>query len=411
MNTTFEELENFVKENFLVADPGILRLVVAVIIANRLPGDPVWLFIISPPSGFKSEIIRAMDGIHGIYHLSSLTPKTLISGQQRSPGSETSLLMKVNPGTIFTFKDFTTILQMNYVQRDEIFSQLREVYDGQFKKTFGTGLEVDWKGKIGFIAGVTEAVDIYQKMYSTLGERFLQYRMTQPDRKSATRMGMANSDKIYDIRKQMNEKFKEHVDGINFPDVLPTIPNDWIDEIIDLSEFATLARSGSVVRDTKTHEIMHNFTAEMPVRFAKQLTLLAQAFLIMGLRDGDRRILRKVALTSLPKNRIDIFAVLLREKSGIDFSSKTLLGQETNEIDDDESNADAWTASNVALALGLSTSYARRNLEELTALGLLTKYKFGNSHAWKIKDEYLEFLLKYYRDEQQLFDRPDLFRN
>src|SRR3989344_9085959 len=75
----FEELERFVHEKFEVKDTGIVRLICATIIAHKLNRDPVWLFIVAPPSGLKTELIRALDSIEGIHGLSSLTTHTLIS--------------------------------------------------------------------------------------------------------------------------------------------------------------------------------------------------------------------------------------------------------------------------------------------------------------------------------------------
>ena len=392
---TFSDLENYINQHFLVADRGIVRLICATVIANRLQGDPVWLFVIAPSSGLKSEIIRALDGVTGIYPLSSLTPRTLISGQRASTGEETSLLKKMLPSSIFTFKDLTTVLQMNHTDRDAILGQLREVYDGQFRKSFGNGLDVDWQGKVGFISGVTEAVDIYQGMYSILGERFLQYRMKQPNRKEATEAGIKNASKIMEIRKQAATLFKDYLDNLTIPVSAPELAQDWIKEIVDLSEFATLARSGNVIRDSKTHEIEHRFSPEMPIRFAKQIQLLAEAFTVMGQEPDDRNILRKIAISSLPKNRIEIIKVLIKENlepnQASDEEDKNV---EVIEIVEDPNE---WTTRDVGLALRASTSYARRHLQDLESLEIATRRK-GKNDIWQINEGYKSFFEKYFPD-------------
>ena len=158
---------------------------------------------------------------------------------------------------------------MNHAARSEILSQLREIFDGSFKKAFGTGEEIDWTGDIGFIAGVTEAVDIYQGVYNILGERFVQYRIKQPGRKEATLKGMDNAanKNMKAIREKIRNSFTAYINNIPIPSNLPAISDEWRDEIVELCEFATRARTG-VVRDSKTRKITHAFEPKMPVRCA-----------------------------------------------------------------------------------------------------------------------------------------------
>ena len=394
----YQTLEHKINEWFLVDDPGIIRLVCATVIANRLPGDPVWLFLIAPPSGLKSELIRALSEVYGVYPLSSLTTHTLASGQKRS-ANETSLLLKIKSG-IISFKDFTSVLELYDSARQEILSQLREVYDGHYAKTFGNGEEIKWTGKIGFIAGVTEAVDLYQGMYAILGERFVQYRMKQPDRKAATRRGMDNASKIEAIRSELIQLFRVYLDDvIALPKEAVSIPQDWFEEIIELSEFATRARSG-VKRDSRQRDITHVFAPEMPIRFAKQLTTLAQAFMVMGESDGDRAILRKIAISSLPKNRIRVFGLLTKSPLSVQLAEAAIDEKlPDSEEEDSFEERSEWTNKNMAMALDLPTTTTTRILQDLNALGFITRKKVGKADTWVLKPEYLEFWTKYYPND------------
>ncbi len=400
----FEELEQFVHEKFLVKDAGIVRLICATIIANKIKSDPVWVFLVAPPSGLKTELIRALDDIKDIHPLSSLTPHTLISGQKKA-GVETSLLLKIRNG-IFTFKDFTSVLEMNKIARDEILSQLREIYDGQYSKSFGTGDNVKWEGKMGFLAGVTEAVDLFQGMYNILGERFVQYRMTQPDRKEATRRGMQNAPYINDIRKQVRDLFTGYITDFEIPEKLPELSEAWENEIIDLSNFATLAR-GAVMRDVNSRDITHIFSPEMPIRFSKQLTLIAQTFLLMGFKETDKNIIRKIAFSSLSKNRLRVFGYLSKNRAGIELAEADVINNDEeddfglSELVKDESE---WTSRSMGVALGLPTGTARRLLQDINALGFIDRGKAGSEDTWVLKDEYKDFFSKYYMDEFFTFD-------
>ena len=56
-----------------------LDVILAVCISNWMAGDPVWLFVIAPPGGTKTELLRSLQGFR-IVSTSTLTPQTLISG-------------------------------------------------------------------------------------------------------------------------------------------------------------------------------------------------------------------------------------------------------------------------------------------------------------------------------------------
>jgi hypothetical protein len=106
-------------------------------VANLLPRDPLWLFLVGPPSAGKTEVIAALGDIPSIFPLSSLTPQTFASGFEGKHG-ETSLLPRLS-GKTLTMKDFGSVLTMYREKKAEIIGQLREIYDGQFSKTWGNG--------------------------------------------------------------------------------------------------------------------------------------------------------------------------------------------------------------------------------------------------------------------------------
>src|SRR4029450_429760 len=100
--------------------------------------------------GLKTEIIRSSNDVPVIYPLSNLTAQTFASGFQVRGKEQPSLLTRLD-GRILTLKDFTTILTMHRDKRSEILAQLREIYDGAYRKEFGNGVVVDWAGKVGLI--------------------------------------------------------------------------------------------------------------------------------------------------------------------------------------------------------------------------------------------------------------------
>ena len=77
----FETLDEIVRKWILIADTGIIKLLAALVISNRLDGhDPVWTMLIGPSGGGKTEILNMLMDLEDIYPISLLTPNTFLSG-------------------------------------------------------------------------------------------------------------------------------------------------------------------------------------------------------------------------------------------------------------------------------------------------------------------------------------------
>ena len=303
--TAFEELEDQVKSIYLIEDKGIIKLLCATVIANRLPLDPVWLFLVAPSGGGKTELINTLSKVTGIYPLSSVTAHTFISGQKKT-GTETSLLFVIKEG-IITFKDFTSILSLQKDDRQQVMGQLREIYDGSYSKTFGTGEKINWRGKIGLIGGVTTAIYVMREIYAVMGERFLMYAPIMPDSILMAQRAMENMRSIKVARVNLQDSFADYLDRVvGVPTTLDNIPdltNKLRDELLELAEFATRSRSPVDRSFNGSREISFIHPPELPTRFSSQLKSLAMSLILMNetkeLLPLDQKILYKVAFDSI----------------------------------------------------------------------------------------------------------------
>src|SRR5438093_1404221 len=86
-------------------------------------------------------------------------------------------------------------------ERQKILAQLREIYDGRFDQAWGTGKELHWQGRLGFIAGVTQAIDKHQAAMAILGERFIAFRPIMPDRREMARYALRSQGKRLEMRR------------------------------------------------------------------------------------------------------------------------------------------------------------------------------------------------------------------
>jgi hypothetical protein len=347
----------------------LIDVALAVIVANQMQADPLWLFLVAPPSSGKTEVIRSLGDVPTVFPLSTLTPQTFASGFERK-GIETSLLPKIN-GKTLVMKDFTTILTLHREKRGEILGQLREIYDGQYSKQWGNGKALDWVGKVGLLAGVvTGVIDREYALGAVLGERFLLYRVKgAPPRTLALRAIEQHSTFEQDQRQTLRRIVAGYLEYL-LP-VAPPMPVAVREGIVALAVFTAKARS-PVFFDNR-NEIDLIPEPEAPGRLAKQFSLLAQSLAVV--RQEAEVSLRtyatvtQVAYDTLPAPRQ---AVLQAVKTAGEPTTTTAVGD----------------------AAGYPTSSARRYLQELAAHRLVTKISDGPGKAdrWSPSEELLALL-------------------
>lgn len=373
MNEAYKKLHDLVHETYLVPDKGYLKLLCAAIIANRLDMDPFWLFIVGGSSAGKSEFLNMMSDLTDAYFVSAVTSKTFISGMKKS-GQETSLLMRIKNGTLL-LKDFTSILSMHQEERKEVMGQFREIYDGKMVKHFGTGQTVHWEGHIGLIAAVTTAIHVARELYASMGERFVMYAPEMPERLAVARKAIENTASIREIRLQLRVLMKEYLDEtIGVPHHLYPIPDYFKEEMLELADFSTRARS-TVERDWRSSakEITFVHAIEMPMRFSSQLYTLAHAFCIMNedhvLAELDKNIIYKIALDSITATKRKALQELTRYEKA--------------------------TTAGLAVRLNYPTATVRRWLEDLNALEMVDRIKSSRADEWRILEKYRKIVNRF----------------
>lgn len=314
-----------------IEDTEVIDIIFAFTLSEDLKGDPLWLFLIAPPGGAKTEILR---GIYGprYYHLSDLTSKTFVSGLMLGKGENRKKIQDLLPQLdkkILIFKDFTTILEKNKDERAEIFAQLREIYDGSFAKKFGTlDHKVEYHARFGLIAGVTPIIDRYWKLMQQLGERFLKYRW-QEDADKTTRRAEAIEGKEKEMRAEITYAVQSFLKRL--PVKNPELPKELVEPIILSAKFLALARTPVQIQHG-AGDFFHDYipTPERPTRLVKQLKKLSKALAVVRGRDivteEDVKTTIKVALSTCPQDRLEVLRAV-EKKQG-----KSLYGTTAGEI-------------------------------------------------------------------------------
>ena len=384
---TFSDVHKTFSKWLEIDDPDVLDVTLGTIAGNFLGNNPVWLFLIAPPGGMKSELINAFNNCPSIFPLSDLTPQTLVSGMH---GSDKSLLLKLD-GKMLTFKDFTTVLSKRPEQINEILSQLREIYDGKFTKSFGTGETVDWEGHVGFIAGCTEVIDSRRLIHSILGERFVLYRVPIGNRASVGMKALLNTNRVAQMRQELSSVMGKYVEKLSrWEGTLPSLSGRQGTLLVELADLTAHGRA-AIPRDRfNQNAIEYVPQPESPTRLVQIYAMLAQGIALLynrrSVTDHEMRIVTKVAKDTMIKSRSNLLSLLSASKNGMD----------TGAVSDE---------------VGIPSRTTIRHLEDMWALGMLRRdlegggsYKLGTtvismkrgdaSYHWHLNDDFKKRIRK-----------------
>lgn len=152
--------------------------VIAAAASERLPGDPLWLLIVSGPGGAKTETVQALAGA-GAHVTSTIASEgALLSAtprRDRNKKATGGLLRKIGDRGVLVIKDATSILSADRNTRASVLAAIREIYDGRWERNVGTdgGATLTWVGRIVIVGAVTTAWDGAHAVVATMGDRFV----------------------------------------------------------------------------------------------------------------------------------------------------------------------------------------------------------------------------------------------
>lgn len=355
-------VETFRKWLYLPDETPLLAVMGAVA-ANLLEGDPVWLLLVGPPGGGKSELLGSVVGLPDVHAAATLTEAALLSGSPKREHVEDAkggLLRSIGDFGIVVCKDFGSVLSMNRDARAAVLAALREVYDGSWTRHVGTdgGRTLSWAGKVGLVAGCTPTIDRHHAVMGAMGERFILFRLPEVDGSEQARRALAHAGR----ERKMREELAAGV-GRLFSSGLATpaaLSESDAERLIALTTLVVRARS-AVERDGYSREVEPIPESEAPTRLVVVLARLLAGLDSIGVpRDAGWRVVLKAGLDSIPAIRRDVMNVL--------------------------HGADALETSKVGEAVSYPTTTTRRALEELEAHGIADRRTGGQgtAHMWSL---------------------------
>lgn len=297
---TFKELVNIYQKFFHMPDTTAIKVMYGSIYANKIEADMVWMFLVGPPSSLKTELIQSLKMCPEMEMVTTVTPQSFISGYK---GADEQSFLKILNNRCLLVKDFTTTLTMPQIQRDAVFGQLRDIYDGEHSKKFGNDLK-KFNTKFGIIAGVTNAIEKLGMIQQTLGERFLRYNIPILKGEKDENIGCENvidrigKEKV--VREELCLAAKRFLGTHTFQ--LPTFSRKVKDQIIYISRFTAFLR-GFVDRDYHGN-ILYKPGKEGPFRIAKQMAQMALGLAIVENKPEvtleEVNIVKTIALSTCP---------------------------------------------------------------------------------------------------------------
>lgn len=365
------------KKWLMMPEYSVVDVILGCIVANIIPGEATNLYVVGPSGTGKTEVIRAMEGYHKTQAISRMTSTTLVSGFAKA--GRASLLTKLGKQgkTIILMKDFTSVLSMRPEVRTEILSQIREISDGKYDGFYGNDDSdsirgLSWKGKLAFIAGVTNIIDEHQKVIQSLGERFLYYRMPKDNPMAVATFAQNNAGLEEDMRKELTNGVRDFMRDIILHPIEQS--KEMQKRLISLACMVAGARS---VVSKNPYTGVHNYEPqpEGPSRLIKQLSQLGSGIAnVLAKDDIDDEvydILKKVATDTLPGLRYKI--ILWMTSNGL-------------------TNGSMATTSQICNGINMSLNTTRHHLEDFESMEVVRKKVDGTSHSWSLTPMFVEYL-------------------
>ncbi|MCD6154162.1 MAG: hypothetical protein J7J22_00010 [Candidatus Verstraetearchaeota archaeon] len=346
-------------------DLDVVDLILATVVANANDGDPVWILLVGPSSSAKSELIRAVADLPQCYRLASLTGRTLVSGHKDADGG---LLFRIPDRSTLVLLDFGQVLSLHPNDKALVLQRLREIYDGYTKGDYGNRADgLEWRGKLGFLAGATPAIEKFTSVGAELGDRFLFYRIHVLKRKKQALGAIAKAGTEKQMRTELTRAFERALRNAGDPTMVE-VPQEIREAIATLATFTTRLRT-PVSRDRYSRDINYLPEPEAPARFAKALVLLAKALAAVrgktSVMKEELGILSRISLACIPSRRLAVLNALAAVEKG--------------------------TTKAISLTANIATSSGKLILEDLMYLGAVDRSTKTDAETspfyWALKPE------------------------
>lgn len=359
-----------------LTDHGHVIFALAVAVSSDLDGEPLWGMLVGPPSGGKSEAVKALDD-SADEHVDDITGPALLSWMPGKNAKPTGILTRIPSRAFVTISDFSTVLATSdRGGRDTLFALLRRAYDGHVVREVGNSPRpLTWTGRLTLLAAVTPAIDNFSSHTDALGPRWLYCRLPETDNthKKATVRKRRKIEGLAEKQAEARRRASVLVRAARNVVQDVELDDEMYDQLEDAAMLTCLGRAAVPRNAYGRREIDGIPIIEEPARITGQIVSLAKSLLALGVTRREALALAgKCALDTVPQARL----ACLRQLAG----------------------GEPMTVSEVRRRTGLNRHVARRALEDMEVLDLTTcprhekdedseEVGFPSSNPWHLGEE------------------------
>ena len=275
------EIHERLRKWLFIDDTNRIDLILAAMLSNKeKESKPLWIFIIGQSGDSKSEILTGFKGYPDVIILDRITANTFATGKTHKGKKLPDLGQKLdNSSHIILFSDLACLKSVNKNDKDEIWGQLRELYDGRINKITGNATEAIYNNcHVTLVACSTPDIRDEYSIHNNLGTRELCYEIE--GRNESVDEKMLAAIKHLGHETEMKKEIAESVQGfITNREMDMSIQPDekmlqWL--MLKSKELAVMRASGRW--EKVTGELAGVYSREVPTRLIQQLLLLYKAF-------------------------------------------------------------------------------------------------------------------------------------
>jgi len=271
------ELYERLSKWLFITDTYRIDLILATVVSNQAKDTkPLWVFTIGQSGDGKSELIGALRDYPDTIFLDQISANTLATGKTYKGKKVPDLGEELNNSSkILIISDLATLKSINKDEKNEIWGQFRELYDGKINKRTGNNTKALYENcHVTLLACTTPDIKEEYCIHNQLGTREFAYEIESKSHNDNEKMNRAieHLEKEAIMKKDLQETIQSFLSTCKFDKSIIIDSNimTWIREkCIELSVFRATASF-----ESRTGELRGYVSKEVPTRLVQQITLL-----------------------------------------------------------------------------------------------------------------------------------------
>jgi hypothetical protein len=284
---TLDDVYKTLEKYLFISDYNRIDVILATALSNQLHGTPIWMFVVGNSGDWKSAFASSLGVLPNCIKIDQITKNTLASGAKDAwdLGSELN-----NNSKILLFTDMASLTSINTDDKNTIWGQFRNLYDGIILKSTGSGVNKKYENcHVTILACTTQAIRDEILIHSQLGTRELMYD-TDPDMVD----NILKMDKAWD-NEEFEEEMKKDINQVVYDffinrTVKNIEPDSAMKEFLkEEAQRLSMLRATAII-DRYRRDLINPVYPEIPTRVLKQFKRLYKSLKSLDDNYSDEKI-------------------------------------------------------------------------------------------------------------------------